>query len=265
MPEDPGPVAPATTETGSLIPLATDDASSKFRSRSTIGQNQTPGKTVYHGVIRDHGGEKYKMQQLAHGVFSGVPIADWDDEVHMANHTVLDLPNTHISQPISPRSSSLDLLQPRAFRYGTCLPNVQCVYQVGTNVLVGIESTINTLIAAYNALKGPGGELWKFLNQPFVVAATVGVGSAYFSGWVAAKTTIANTPVSPCSSSLKDSDVITSAVRDTIAGWDWIQKGEISDLTVKIQLQSGESASISVNVRSNTHQTPEVCGAPKST
>ena len=199
------------------------------------------------------------MQQVAQGVFHGVHLEDWDPTIHTKNDAKLE-PSTNTRRDLGPgaTSSALSPLEDRSFNFGSCQPAIQCAYNIATKVLVGVATLIDTIIETVQRLiNNPN--LWAFLNKPLVVQVSTAPPLAYFVGGVTAVTTVARTPVSPCSSSSNDADVIRGAVQGAMAGY---AGADVSDLTVAITLSDGSEVKINITVRPKNDQTPEVCGAP---
>ena len=200
------------------------------------------------------------MQQVAQGVFHGVDLEDWDPTVHTKNDAKLELStNTRRDLESGAISSALSPLEDRQFNFGMCRPAVQCVYNIATTVLVGAEALINTITMNAIRLNNNRADIWAFLNKPLVVQVITAPPMAYFVGWATAVTTVSKTPVSPCSSSSNDADVIRGAVQGAMAGY---AGADVSDLTVAITLSDGSEVNINITVRPQGDQTPEVCGAP---
>lgn len=258
---------------------ATTAPSSTAKDLQARQQASTNGghPQVYHGVIRVHGNEKYKMHQVAHGVFQGVDLNDWDDSIHVKDDTKLDLsnlglPDLDISKAVS-RSMSSNALEARLFKYATCSAMLQCVYDIGTGALVGMEAAVKYLIGVAQATLArtpTGAGLWEFLNKPFVVgvlaSGVVALGPGAFSGWIGAQTqksgsssSSVTSSVSVCSDSEDEADVVRTVIAMTLRGQ---HTAHVSDMTASVLLPNGQTGIISVNNQPEGDETPEVCGAP---
>lgn len=296
--QDPGSVDPITTTSGPSAaytsgldsPLITDTAgssinpsdlsvidaaypsvtdSARLRARGNKDANppnpSTSGYTVYHGAIRTYGEQTYKMHQIAHEVYRGINIEDWDDSVHTPSDTKIDFSGVEnrASQQLSGSVSSRELspLEERAFRWSQCNGAMTCLYQIGTAVVYGINGALDFAVAAWNQLKAHRQSIWTFLNQPIVVGVGIGGPLAAFQGYISARTTTVETPPAECSSSNDDGIMIREAVYGATL---WLSKknGDLSDLAVTLTLKSGEVATIVLNARQTGETTPEVCGAP---
>ena len=140
------------------------------------------------------------MQQVAQNVFHGVDLEDWHPTVHTKNDAKLELPtDSRRELGHATISSALSPLEDRQFNFGICQTAVQCVYNVVTKALVGVETLINTLIGTAMHLVNYYADIWAFLNKPLIVQVVAGAPLAYFVGYITAVTTVAKTPVSPCS------------------------------------------------------------------
>ena len=210
--------------------------------------------------MRSYGNTKFKIQQVAQGVFHGVDLEDWDPTVHSKNDAKLGLPaDTRRDLGRAAISSALSPLEDRQFNFGMCRPTVQCAYNIATKVVVGVEYLINTLITNAIRINNNRVNIWAFLHKPLVVQVITAPPLAYFVGWITAVTTVAKTPVSPCSRSSNDADVFRGAVQGAMAGY---AGADVSDLTVGITLSDGSVVKINITVRPTNNQIPEVCGAP---
>ena len=268
--QDPGVVDPTATTSGPTVdPTSGLDPTARRRARqvstASLANPSASGNVVYHGAIRTHGDQEYKMHQVADGVYAGVNIEDWDPSVHTPSDTKIDYSSIQHRdlQPFSKSVSARGLspLEARRFNWGQCNLNVDCVYQVGTYVQFGIQSALYYAVLAWQQAKDNRQEIWEFLNKPVIVQVTVGLGAAALSGYVAAMTTIANTPPKTCSSTLDDGMLIREAVQGATAGYS-TKAGDISDLSVQVKLSDGRTATVVLNARVNGETTPEVCGAP---
>jgi hypothetical protein len=101
-------------------------------------------------------------------------------------------------------------LEDRDFLYATCRVARKCLIFVQNGALYSV-------VYAYLYLLNTAQALWTFLNQPVVVAATIGIAAAYYSGAVSAVTT-AQLTASGCSSSQSDLDAIKSLIQSVVAG-----------------------------------------------
>ena len=221
------------------------------------------------------------MQQVAHGMFRGVDLDDWDDSIHLKDDTKLDLPDIEIpdissSNAVShPKTSNM--LEARLFKYATCSAALQCAYDVATVTMVGVVDVIEYFLAAAKAaiarLPTAVG-FWEFLNKPFVVGVlstgVLSMGPSAFGGWVGGQTQKSDPPNSPtasrvttsvaiCSDSEDEADVMKTVVGLTLAGK---PTTHVTDMTASVLLPNGQTGIFSVNTRTDGDETPEVCGAP---
>ena len=120
--------------------IATNSPISQYpesKPKLRIGHDDSLGESpIYHGVVRVYGSERFKMHQLAHGVYRGVKLEDWDDSIHIKNDDKLELTEderflAHDSEPTESLGTSLVInpLDPRLFKYATCTqyPQKRCL------------------------------------------------------------------------------------------------------------------------------------------
>jgi len=224
------------------------------------------------------------MHQIAHGTFQGVSLEEWDDSIHVKDDTELDISgiefaDAHTDVAVSHPGSS-NALESRIFRYATCQVVLQCVYDLGTQALVGLERVVDTLLkyalAAFNRASDVTlnlhmrNNIWNFLNRPFIVKVTInslgsaigGMVPAMVAIFVAMQTTKTDTTVKQCS----DTENEVNVVRDTVyAALKAQHDGIASDASIALTLPNGQTVGLMVNARRSGDNTPEVCGAPTTT
>lgn len=240
--------------------------------RDSLGGEQTPNDVdhsrVYHGVIRVHGDQQYKMHQIADGTFQGVSLEEWDDSIHVKDDTKLDISGIELADPhtnvaVSHPGSS-NALESRIFRYATCQVVLQCVYNIGTHAVVGLEHVVETLVKSALTAVTPKpntnrNDIWNFLNRPFIVKIATSSQGGIFA---VIQTTKTDTSVAQCSDSENEAAVIRDAVHGALS----TQHGGIaSDASIQVTLPNGQSVGLMVNARPTEDTTPEVCGAPTAT
>lgn len=269
--------------------LSQATAAPSLAPRDSLSGEQTPNDVdhsqVYHGAIRVHGSQQYKMHQIAHGTFQGVSLEEWDDSIHVKDDTKLDISglefaDAHTDVAVS-HPGSTNALASRIFRYATCQVVLQCVYNIGTQMLIGLERVLDTLLktalAAYNRasdvtlnLHMNRNDIWNFLNRPFIIAiaanaigsAIGGMAPALLGIYAALQTTKSDTTVKQCS----DTENELNVVRDAVHGVFMAQHDAlVSDASIGLTLPDGKTVGIMVNARPTGDTTPEVCGAPTTT
>lgn len=177
-----------------------------------------------HGQIASYGGQSYKWHQVASGIWRGINPEDWDDNVNIKNDATLDFSAdypTNFSKRSTPTDISLwqpSSLEDRDFLYNTCQAARKCLIAAQNGALYSVGYAYLYLLNAAQSLATSEGRqaLWSFLNQPIVVAATIGIGAAYYSGVVSAVTT-AQLSASQCSSAQTDLDAIQSLIQSVAA------------------------------------------------
>ncbi len=225
------------------------------------------------------------MHQIAHGTFQGVSLEEWDDSIHVKDDTELDISgiefaDAHTDVAVSHPGSS-NALESRIFRYATCQVVLQCVYNLGTQALVGLERVVDTLVkyalAAYNRasevtlnLHINRNDIWNFLNRPFIVKVTInslgsaigGMFPAMVAIFAAIQTTKTDTTVKQCSDTESEANVVRDAVYAALQAQ---HDGIASDASIAVTLPNGQTVGLMVNARPSGDNTSEVCGAPTTT
>lgn len=244
-------------------PMNTSAPAIAARAANIGGQPSEAATTpqVFHGAIRIHGDQRYKMHQVAHGVFRGVDVNHWDDSIHVKDDTELDSsaneqPKHHpsTSQPLATSTKHLETRDD-----GYCINMLRCVFNNET-ALHGVgdvmEYFINKATAA-RAYSEPGKGLWAFLNKPFVVVLLGGPVSHLFSsaygGYITAQTQASIGDVKGCSGSDSDVDIIREIGN---------QAYKASDMAAAVYLPGGTAPTIAIAARFGEDSTPEICGAP---
>lgn len=154
---------------------------------------------------------------------------DWDDTIHIQTNT--DIPSNSVEQhslatpALRPSSDTVDLatrsgvlgrrIDPRICQYiRTC---ALLAYQQNA---FHLQSIIDAFIHAGEQVlqlgKDYGPSLWEFLNQPLIVALTIGTGGAVLSGAVSAWTSasIAESECSKADRKATDAEIIRNMVNE---------------------------------------------------
>jgi hypothetical protein len=173
-----------------------------------------------HGQVSQYGGKTYKWQQVANGVWRGINPEDWDDNVNAKSDVVIEY-SANYPRDFSKRDATSDIsiwqpstLEDRAFLYATCQAARKCYIAVQDGAVYSIGYTyLYFLNVAQNLANNQRAQsLWTFLNQPVVVAATVSIGAAYYSGAVSAATS-GQVQAAQCSDSQTDLDAMQSLIQ----------------------------------------------------
>lgn len=291
---------PSATVTVSSIPtVVTDTASistvypSPFTASATISTtapslearrarakeqptSDTDQPAIYHGKIHNWGGQAYKMHQLAHGVYRGVDLEDWDDNIHIKDDTLLDLPDygvpdTPSSSTVAPLSSPNPLLAARFFRSPACQAMLQCAYDVGTaaivNIAWGVKAFADIALQTYNRGRRIYGSqvtqgLWDWLNKPLICAVIGGSiangGFGALGGYIGGITQGKSTDAAKCSTAGDEKEVLEDIVHLSLQGE---PTGKVSDMSVAVPLPNGQTAILTMAAREGNDHTESVCGS----
>ncbi|KAF4450123.1 hypothetical protein F53441_6722 [Fusarium austroafricanum] len=134
-----------------------------------------------HGEISEFNGKNVRWQELAKGVFTGVPENEWDDKLHKRTNVEWDLDEIVANSSISTRSDD-NPLDPRDLK-ATCKAAQKCLKDGGQYVLL---LAYNTWVSAaeYAASGTVRKDLMDFLNQPFVANAAGVAVAGVISGQI---------------------------------------------------------------------------------
>ncbi|KAF5712422.1 hypothetical protein FMUND_8517 [Fusarium mundagurra] len=194
---------------------------------------------VKHGEVSEFDGKNVRWQELAKGVFTGIPENEWDDKLHKRSAVELDIDEIVGNSTLSDGTQleSRDLA-------GICRAGQRCV----------VTATDYVLLLGYNAWLSTAeyvssGNLWEFLNKPFV-ATTGGVAIAgIISGQVTEATKKECSTGSPDNS---QADIIRSAIESVLD-----KNTDAQEVSMDI---SGPSGTVNIKIKAgppNTSPNPE--------
>lgn len=187
--------------------MDTQQVSDHITTRKALRINGSP----QHGEVLDFHGERFRWHQIALGMWRGISSEQWDHAIHVRNDTPIAFHDT-LRVESSGENDTTPLI-PREEDPGSCLAIKSCGVIVRDSLLPYLKNFghfIRHLIERF------GPNIWLFLNQPIIVALTVGVGAAALSGYVAAWTGARNS-ASRCSKVATDADAIQSAMSSIVA------------------------------------------------
>ncbi|KAI9748420.1 MAG: hypothetical protein M4579_007234 [Chaenotheca gracillima] len=224
-------------------------AAAEKQLRSVVKRAASPG-TIQHGDFGDVDGKTYRYHQVANGVWRGVDPNDWDDKVHVKNDAALN---------VSPKSKTRDLildeLDERDFT-GTCKAALSCAIGLASNAKWGCVQVVDQLVSLATAANNNSPQIWEFLNQPFIVAVTV--GSPAVAGVVSAFTSkkISSQPVASCSTVSTEADVIASAVKAALS--------LANDTAIQLNFTLPDGSIIQMSMQTTQYGTQGQCSAPST-
>ena len=236
----------------------TTDVSVSSGTSGAIGTTGAFSKRVAHGSIHKHQGRTYKYHQVAARAWRGVPIEEWNDQVHKRNFRDHALPakrgqslarhharaigpvgdsnHDFAKRGVSPRSPSA--LIPRAISPSKCNLVRSCMINTGDSDNFGISEAGPALLRALETVN-PEGTSWQYLREPFVVEVTD--DAAQSLGLIYAQT-IEHAGVASCSDSGSESDAFKSALEMGVAG------SQVTDMRVDLKLRTGDGVTNSLFV-----------------
>ncbi|KAF5022457.1 hypothetical protein F66182_5493 [Fusarium sp. NRRL 66182] len=194
-----------------------------------LGARQVLGIT--HGQVSEFAGKKVRWQELAEGVFTGVPEDKWDDRLHKRANIELDI-DEMLANGTTPLSSDATELGVRDLE-AQCQAAQKCV----------IKGTQYVLLLAYSAWLGAAnfvanGNLMEYLNQPFYANAAGVAIAGIISGQINEVTKKECSSEPPQSS---QADIIRAAIEAVLD-----KNPEAEEISVDVQ---GPSGTVNIKVR----------------
>ncbi|KAF4345886.1 hypothetical protein FBEOM_177 [Fusarium beomiforme] len=195
-----------------------------------------------HGEQGQFEGKAIKWQQLAEGVFTGVPAEQWDDKIHKPGFQELDF------DEIMSWSGNNSTLKDRNLQLedrnipDTCKLAVGCAKKWSG---VFLSEAYNAFFQAAGYVSG--GKVMEFLNQPFVANAAGVAVAGVISGQINEATK------KDCSNSGSELDVVTQAVKEALAS-----NPESSSVSVSVTGPAGTWA-VDITARPKGQDPPAKC------
>ncbi|KAL8748484.1 MAG: hypothetical protein Q9199_008183, partial [Rusavskia elegans] len=227
-----GPTGAGTTTTTSDGMITTMGIVTSGKIRRTSRPNLS--KRVAHGSTHQHQGRTYKYHQVAARAWRGVPVEEWNDQIHKrdtrghVSHAKRgQLPARHharaigpvggsdydsVKRGICPRSPSP--LNPRVISPSRCNLVRSCMIDTDDNDNFGISDAGPALLRALETVN-PNSTSWQYLREPFVVE------------------TIEHAGVASCSDAGSESDAFKSALEMGVAG------SKVTDMRVEFEVADG--------------------------
>ncbi|KAL8811902.1 MAG: hypothetical protein Q9223_001411 [Gallowayella weberi] len=244
----------ATKSTSTSTMTTTSDSIMSIMGTATPGKirrSHSPGlsKRITHGSVHEHYGHAYKYQQVAARAWRGVPVDEWNDNIHRNDTRDLSSPARRSELParlharaIGPvggsttgpskkgiSARSLSPLERKAISPSKCNLVRTCMIDSGDNEGFGIMDAGPALLSAVGQLNTHG-DNWQFLRNPFVVEVTD--DAAQSLGFIYARTK-EHSGVTTCSDFENEADALKSALEMGMTG------STVSDMRVDLKLLTG--------------------------
>ncbi|KAL9607028.1 MAG: hypothetical protein Q9167_008020 [Letrouitia subvulpina] len=187
-------------------------------------------KRIEHGSVHRTRRGVYKYHQVAARAWRGVPVDQWNDEVHKRRVGGWD--ETMVQNHLRSFSRrDIRLVAARSIPPSKCNLVRSCLIDSGDGAGFGIASAGPQLLSAIRkANAGGGDDDWKFLEDPFVVDVVDGAGKS--QGLIYAQTR-QHSDVASCSNNGTQSDALASALSMGAMG------SSVTDMRVDLKLLSG--------------------------
>ncbi|KAM0541960.1 hypothetical protein ACHAPJ_013022 [Fusarium lateritium] len=169
-------------------------------------------------ITTEFDGKVIKWQQLAEGVFTGIPAEKWDDKIHKPSYHELD-----IDEIMSLNGDNSTLHDRNLELESRNIPaSCQVVVDCAAKTVSGVA----------------GGKIMEFLNQPFVANAAGVAIAGVISGQ------INEASKKECSTSGSELDVVTGAVQAALQ-----DHRDATSISVTI---NGPAGSVHIDITSKT-------------
>ena len=198
------------------------------------------GKPVAHGEVRRSAAQAYAFQQVAKRAWRGVPLKEWDANIHKRNE--VDIASSRSQLPRRGDGTSrrdLGPLRERAISAANCNMVRSCMIDSGSDPKFTIDDVGAQLLDAIHALN-PTQEDWTWLQRPFVVEIVDSTGKS--EGLIYAQTLEHSEAVNTCSDAGTERDALQAALAMGVDG------STVTDMRVDLKLLSGTGVTNSLFV-----------------
>ncbi|KAF5011281.1 hypothetical protein FDECE_2581 [Fusarium decemcellulare] len=163
---------------------------------------------VEHGDVTAYNGGEIKWQQLGKGMWTGIPVDEWDESIHKRSDVDYGLDKYALGLDQSMRHDARSLeLQSRNLRT-TCQAIAACATGYEDIELAGVlDATINAIEAAAGAV----GTIWDLLNEKPFLTTIFGGTTATVVG-IKLEKSLWPPPAAECSTASTDKDLLSSAI-----------------------------------------------------
>ena len=198
------------------------------------------GKPIAHGEVRRSAGQAYAFQQVAKRAWRGVPLKEWDADIHKRND--FNIANSRSQSPRRGDGTSrrdLGAFRERAISTANCNMVRSCMIDSGDDPKFTIDDVGAQLLDAIHTLN-PTQEDWTWLQSPFVVEIVDSMGKS--EGLVYAQTLEHSEAVNTCSDAGNERDALQAALAMGVDG------STVTDMRVDLKLLSGTGVTNSLFV-----------------
>ena len=198
------------------------------------------GKPVAHGEVRRSAGQAYAFQQVAKRAWRGVPLKEWNANIHKRNEINIAISRSQLSR-WGDGTSRRDLgsLRERDISAANCNMVRSCMIDSGNDPKFTIDDVGAQLLDAIHALN-PTQEDWTWLQSPFVVEIVDSTGKS--EGLIYAQTLEHSEAVNTCSDAGTERDALQAALAMGVDG------STVTDMRVDLKLLSGTGVTNSLFV-----------------
>ena len=198
------------------------------------------GKPLAHGEVRRSAGQSYAFQQVAKRAWRGVPLKEWNANIHKRNEVDIASSRSQLSRRGDGTSRwDLGSLRERAISAANCNMVRSCMIDSGNDPKFTIDDVGAQLLDAIHALN-PTQEDWTWLQSPFVVEIVDSTGKS--QGLIYAQTLEHSEAVNTCSDAGTERDALQAALAMGVDG------STVTDMRVDLKLLSGTGVTNSLFV-----------------
>ena len=198
------------------------------------------GRPVAHGEVRRSADQAYAFQQVAKRAWRGVPIKEWNANIHKRNEVNIAISRSQLSHRGDATSRrDLGSLRERDISAANCNMVRSCMIDSGNDPKFTIDDVGAQLLDAIHALN-PTQEDWTWLQSPFVVEIVDSTGKS--EGLIYAQTLEHSEAVNTCSDAGTERDALQAALAMGVDG------STVTDMRVDLKLLSGTGVTNSLFV-----------------
>ncbi|KAI4163209.1 MAG: hypothetical protein LQ342_003142 [Letrouitia transgressa] len=228
--------APATQAASSPPSSAASSSAARREYGPTNGygpkrRDVQTGKRIEHGSVHRTRRGVYKYHQITARAWRGIPLDQWNEEVHKRNAGGWDEDAMGQNHRRSFSRRAMNPLKARSIDSSKCNLVRSCLIDSGGGGEFGIASATTQLLGEIRRLNTGGDDDWKFLKDPFVVDVVDGSGRS--KGLIYAQTR-QHSDVGSCSNNGTESDALASALSMGAMG------SSVTDMRVDLKLRSGD-------------------------